>query len=180
VLDGVLWFLNYGVGAIKPSFSPENPLKIPISPDFQWSMTGITFAFYRVKNEPGPTQMPNEPILIIDDNPLNLKLAKLLLEVEKYQVRTARSAAETFEVLDQYRPRLILMDFQLPGVDGLELTKKLKNDPRSKEAIVVMITSWDQKGDEEKAKAAGCDGYLSKPIDTQALPGIVAGYLRKG
>ncbi len=122
--------------------------------------------------------MSGEPILIIDDNPLNLKLARLLLEVEKYKVRTARNAVETFEVLDQFKPRLILMDFQLPGMDGLELTKKLRNDPRSKEAIIVMITSYDQKGDGQKAKAAGCDGYLSKPIDTQALPGVLAGYLR--
>lgn len=124
--------------------------------------------------------MPDEPILIIDDNPLNLKLAKLLLEVEKYQVRTAKSAAEAFQVLEQFRPRLILMDFQLPGTDGLELTKKLKNDPRCQDAIVVLVTSYDQKGDEAKAKAAGCDGYLSKPIDTQTLPGVLAGYLRGG
>ncbi|HVZ79261.1 MAG TPA: response regulator [bacterium] len=122
--------------------------------------------------------MSEEPILIIDDNPLNLKLAKLLLEVEHYQVHTAQGAEEAFRVLEGFRPRLILMDFQLPGVDGLELTRRLKADPRSKDAIVIMITSYDQKGDEQKAMAAGCDGYLSKPIDTQALPGIVAGYLR--
>jgi len=122
--------------------------------------------------------MSNEPILIIDDNPMNLKLEKLLLEVENYQVRTAYNAEEALKTLETYRPRLILMDFQLPGMDGLELTRKVKADPQNEDVIILMVTSYDQKGDEEKAKAAGCEGYISKPIDTQLLPVLVGSYLR--
>lgn len=124
--------------------------------------------------------MPNEPILIVDDNPLNLKLEKRLLELEQYQVLTAKNAEETLKVLEYFHPALVLMDFQLPGLDGVELTKKLRQDPQNRETIILIVTSYDQQGDEEKAKAAGCDGYLHKPIDTQALPGVIASYLRDG
>ncbi|HJT23476.1 MAG TPA: response regulator [bacterium] len=124
--------------------------------------------------------MANEPVLIVDDNLLNLKLEKRLLELEQYQVLTARNADETLRLLERFHPRLILMDFQLPGMDGVELTKKVKADPKNRDVLVLIVTSYDQRGDEAKAKAAGCDGYLNKPIDTQALPAIVAGYLRDG
>jgi CheY-like chemotaxis protein len=69
------------------------------------------------------------------------------------------------------------MDIQLPGMNGLELTQKLKADPGTRGAIIIAITAYAMKGDDEKAFAAGCDGYLSKPIDTRALPGILAQYL---
>ena len=72
------------------------------------------------------------------------------------------------------------MDFQLPGLDGVELTKKLKADGRNQDVIVLMLTSYDQQGDEQKAMAAGCAGYLHKPIDTQLLPKISASFLREG
>ena len=122
--------------------------------------------------------MINEPILIVDDNSMNLKLEKRLLELEHYQVLTARNAQETLAVLNYFRPRLILMDFGLPGVDGVELTKQIKANPQNKDIVILMATSYDQQGDETRAWAAGCDGYIYKPIDTQALPGIIAGYLR--
>lgn len=122
--------------------------------------------------------MSNEPILIVDDTPMNLKLEKRLLEVEKYQVLTAGNAQEALRVLEYFRPRLILMDFGLPGVDGVELTRTVKADPKNKDIIILMLTSYDQQGDETKARAAGCDGYIHKPIDTQTLPGIIGGYLQ--
>jgi CheY-like chemotaxis protein len=122
--------------------------------------------------------MPNEPILIVDDNPMNLKLEKRLLEAEQYQVLTARNAEETLEILEHFKPRLVLMDFQLPGLDGLELTKIIRGKPDNKEMVILLLTSYDQQGDEAKAKAAGCNGYLTKPIDTQVLPTVIAGYLR--
>ena len=121
--------------------------------------------------------MPNEPILIVDDNPMNLKLEKKLLEVEKYQVLTAGNAQEALRVLEYFRPRLILMDFGLPGVDGVELTRTVKKEPKNADIIILMLTSYDQQGDEAKARAAGCDGYIHKPIDTQALPLMIAAYL---
>jgi CheY-like chemotaxis protein len=81
------------------------------------------------------------------------------------------------EILAEFRPRLILMDLQLPGVDGLELTRRLKADPTHRNAIIIAITASAMKGDEEKAVAAGCDGYITKPIDTRTLPVVVASYL---
>jgi two-component system, cell cycle response regulator DivK len=122
--------------------------------------------------------MANEPVLIIDDNAMNLKLEKILLELENYLVQTAMDTQEARGLLNYFHPRLILMDFQLPGEDGLAFTKELKADPKNKDIIILMATSYDQKGSEEKARAAGCDGYITKPIDTQALPVQIAGYLR--
>jgi two-component system, cell cycle response regulator DivK len=122
--------------------------------------------------------MSNEPVLVVDDNAMNLKLEKRLLELERYQVLTAKNAEETLHILEYFHPRLILMDFQLPGLDGVELTKKIRANPDNKGVVILMVTSYDQQGDEQKALAAGCDSYLHKPIDTQALPGIIAGYLR--
>jgi two-component system, cell cycle response regulator DivK len=118
-----------------------------------------------------------EPILIVDDNPTNLKLARVLLAGEGYQVRTAGDAEEALAVLQAYRPRLILMDIQLPGMDGLELTRRIKADPATAAITVLALTAYAMKGDADKAIAAGCDGYVAKPIDTRALPGVIEGYL---
>lgn len=121
--------------------------------------------------------MVGEPILIIDDHPLNLKLAKVLLASEGYEIRTAINAEEALTVLETFQPKLILMDIQLPGVDGLTLTKKLKADPRYQNIIIIAISAYAMKGDKERAFAAGCDGYITKPIDTKTFPVIIAGYL---
>jgi CheY-like chemotaxis protein len=122
--------------------------------------------------------MPGEPILIVDDNPQNLKLARVLLVGEGYEVRTATDAEEALKTLESFAPRLILMDLQLPGMDGLELTRRLKADPARKGIIVVAITAYAMKGDQEKALAAGCDDYIAKPIDTDGVPKLIAAHLR--
>jgi two-component system cell cycle response regulator DivK len=121
--------------------------------------------------------MAGEPILIVDDNPANLKLARVLLTGEGFDVRTAADAREALSVLEGFRPRMILMDLQLPGMDGFELTRRLKASPAHREVIILALTAYAMKGDEEKARAAGCDGYISKPIDTRTLPLVVADYL---
>ena len=123
--------------------------------------------------------MTDEPILIVDDNPQNLKLARLILEKHGYAVRTAADAEQALETLASYRPRLILMDLQLPGMDGLTLTRKLKSDPDRAGIPIVALTAYAMKGDEEKARAAGCDGYISKPIDMAALRALVAALLAR-
>ena len=122
--------------------------------------------------------MAGEPILIVDDNPINLKLVKVLLTVECYEVRTAMDADDALAVLKTFQPRLILMDLQLPGMDGLTLVRKLKTDSKFQDTIILAVTAYAMKGDEEKALAAGCDGYITKPIDTVALPKIIASYLQ--
>ncbi len=121
--------------------------------------------------------MQSEPILIVDDNPANLKLARVLLMSEGHDARTAPDAEQALKVLQTFRPRLILMDIQLPGMDGLELTRLLKADPKTQGIVVVALTAYAMKGDEERARAAGCDGYIAKPIDVQKLPAQVSQYL---
>jgi two-component system, cell cycle response regulator DivK len=122
--------------------------------------------------------MADEPILIVDDNPTNLKLARVLLTGEGYAVRTAADAEEALSVLETYRPRLILMDLQLPGMDGLELTRRLKADPELGSIVILALTAYAMKGDDDKALAAGCDGYIAKPIDTRTLPEVIRAHLR--
>ena len=124
--------------------------------------------------------MAGEPILIVDDNVQNLKLARVLLATEGYEVRAAADAEDALKVLESFTPRLILMDLQLPGMDGLELTRRLKADPARREIVVIALTAYAMKGDAEKAFAAGCDGYVTKPIDTKKLPKLVAEHLERG
>jgi CheY-like chemotaxis protein len=121
--------------------------------------------------------MAHEPILVVDDNVQNLKLARVLLAAEGYQVETAVHAEEALQVLTRFTPRLILMDLQLPGMDGLELTRLLKRHPQHRSISIVALTAYAMKGDDDKAIAAGCDGYMSKPIDTVALTRLVAACL---
>jgi CheY-like chemotaxis protein len=118
-----------------------------------------------------------EPVLIVDDHPANLRLLSFLLQSRGYQVRTAADGEELKVVLASFRPRLILMDIELPGVDGLELTRQLKAAPETRGIIVLALTARAMRGDEAKALAAGCDGYITKPIDTRGLPGTIAGIL---
>lgn len=121
--------------------------------------------------------MPAEKILIVDDNPQNLKLARVLLLGEGYDVKTAPDAEEALKVLFYFHPDLILMDLQLPGMDGLDLTRRLKGDPIYQNICIVALTAYAMRGDKEKALAAGCDGYLAKPIDTDQLPKDVRNYI---
>ena len=121
--------------------------------------------------------MSGERILVVDDNPQNLKLVRIILVEEGYDVRTAIDADDALRVLGEFSPRLILMDIQLPGMDGLELTGRLKADPRWRDVVVIALTAYAMKGDHERALAAGCDGYVAKPIDTEELPLAVAAAL---
>jgi CheY-like chemotaxis protein len=118
-----------------------------------------------------------ESILIVDDNPMNLKLIRVLLSGEGYDVRVAGDAAEALAVLKAFTPKLILMDIQLPGIDGLELTRRLKATPATRDVIILALTAYAMKGDAERMVEAGCDGYIAKPIDTREFPGTLARYL---
>lgn len=113
--------------------------------------------------------MAGEPILVVDDAPVNLKLADILLRKEGYQVFAVPDAEEALRVLRNFLPKVMLVDIRLPGIDGLELTRRVKQDPRTHDMTVIALTACAMKGDEELALAAGCDGYITKPIDTQTL-----------
>lgn len=114
---------------------------------------------------------------MVEDNPVNRRLAQFLLRSQGYQVREATTALEAFEALKTDRPDLIVMDIQLPGMDGLEATRKIKEQPATANIPVVAVTSYAMKGDREKALAAGCAGYVTKPIDKDAFIKEVASHL---
>jgi CheY-like chemotaxis protein len=118
-------------------------------------------------------------IFVVDDHPINLKLACDVLEYAGYSVSQAADAEQAQEILQHTVPDLILMDIALPGMDGLTLTRKLKADARLQHVPIVALTAFAMKGDDLKALDAGCDGYITKPIDTRKLPEQVAGFLRK-
>jgi two-component system, cell cycle response regulator DivK len=116
-------------------------------------------------------------ILVVDDDRANLALAEALLQAEGFRVCVARDFASMFEVLKTCKPALILMDIQLPEVDGWELTKQLKADPVTRDIPVIAITAYGKVGDDKKAHEAGFVEFLSKPVSTRELPGIVRRHL---
>lgn len=115
-------------------------------------------------------------ILVVDDNQANLKLACDVLLYEGYRVLKAESAEQALVILKESRPDLILMDISMPGMDGLTLTRKLKADFETRDIIIVALTASAMKGDEQRVMDAGCDGYISKPIDTRMFAAQVAAY----
>lgn len=119
-----------------------------------------------------------ERVLIVDDNPTNLKLVAYLVKANGYEVDTAADADAAVAAIAANRPRVILMDLQLPGIDGLELTRRLKADPATRDIAIIAVTAYAMKGDEEKAREAGCDAYVTKPIDTRALPETIARFAK--
>jgi CheY-like chemotaxis protein len=119
-------------------------------------------------------------ILVVDDNHTNLKLVTDVLGFEGYCILTATDAKQAQAVVRQSPPDLILMDIGLPDMDGLALTQILKADQKTRHIIIVALTAFAMKGDEEKAIAAGCDGYIIKPIDTRKFPLQVAELLLRG
>jgi CheY-like chemotaxis protein len=116
-------------------------------------------------------------ILVVDDNPTNLKLVVDVLEYEGHRVITAGDAEVAQSIIARTPPDLILMDIALPGMDGLTLTRLLKADPRTEHIRIVALTAFAMVGDDNKATAAGCAGYITKPIDTRRFPAQVAAYL---
>ena len=121
--------------------------------------------------------MTGKCILVIEDIPINMKLVRVLLTAAGHDVLGATDAEKGIGLARQRKPDLILMDVQLPGMDGLSATRAIKKDPELKGIPVVAITSFAMPGDEEKARDAGCTGYLTKPINTRTFLGQVAQYM---
>ena len=116
-------------------------------------------------------------ILIIEDNAANLKLATFLLQSVQHEVLSATDAEAGLAIARQEHPHLILMDIQLPGMDGLAATAQLKADPATRAIPVIALTALAMKGDEERIRAAGCDGYIAKPMRYQEFLATLATYL---
>lgn len=123
--------------------------------------------------------MAGAPILVVDDAPINLRLMRLLLTHEGYDVRTAGCAEDAVEMLSNYKPDLILADIQLPGMSGLEMARKVKENPRTSAIRVVALTACNMNEDREDALRAGCEDYITKPIDTSALAAKVRDLLAR-
>jgi CheY-like chemotaxis protein len=121
--------------------------------------------------------MEKKTILVVEDNPLNMKLVKGLLKIGKYHMLEANDAETGIQLIRSQQPDLVLMDIQLPGMDGLAATKILKEDPSVEKIPIVALTSYAMQGDKEKAMEAGCTGYIAKPIDTRKFLETVSQYL---
>jgi CheY-like chemotaxis protein len=119
----------------------------------------------------------NELILVVEDNETNQMLVRAVLELDGYRVAVASSAGEAWDEVRRNTPGLILMDVQLPGQDGLSLTRELKADPATSGVPVVALTAHAMNGDRELALEAGCAGYIAKPIDTRTFAGQVRLFL---
>jgi CheY-like chemotaxis protein len=116
--------------------------------------------------------------LIVDDNALNVTLARAVLRADGFEVETATDALEAVAQIEAFEPELILMDIQLPGVDGLALTRRIKADPSTQHIVIVAFTAFAMRGDELKMRAAGCDGYVSKPIEVTSFAAQIRSLLR--
>ena len=121
--------------------------------------------------------MVGESILVVDDNAANRRLAQAVLERAGHDVHGVPDAERAVEAVESLHPNLILMDIQLPGIDGLELTRRLKADPATRDIVILATTAYAMPGDKVKATEAGCDGYVTKPIDVNALPEVVSKHL---
>ena len=121
--------------------------------------------------------MKIKTILVVEDNELNMKLVRGLIKIGKYRMLEAIDAESGIQLIREQRPDLVLMDIQLPGMDGLSASKIIKEDPSVKDIPIVALTSYAMQGDEEKALEAGCTGYIAKPIDTRKFLKTISQYL---
>ena len=122
----------------------------------------------------------SKSVLIVEDNELNMKLFNDLLEAHGYITFQTHDGLKAIDLAREHRPDLILMDIQLPEVSGLEVTKWLKEDNELKEIPVIAVTAFAMKGDEERIREGGCEGYLSKPISVSKFLETVQHYLGAG
>jgi two-component system cell cycle response regulator DivK len=124
--------------------------------------------------------MSTDSVLIVEDTPVNLKVVTFVMRRAGFDVRTATSAEEALELLEHFCPRVVLTDIQLPGMGGLELIKRLKSDPGKRNTIVLALTAFAMRSDEQTAFEAGCDGFITKPIDTRTFPNLIRQYIATG
>ncbi len=117
--------------------------------------------------------------MVVEDNIMNLELVSDILEAHGYHVLQTSSGREALSLSQKEQPDLVLMDLQLPEMDGLEVTRMLKQNPETAHICVVALTAHAMRGDEDKAREAGCSGYIAKPINTREFAGVIAAYLGK-
>ena len=118
-------------------------------------------------------------ILIVEDNPLHMKLMEMTLRAQDYTLLKATDGEKALDMAMRERPDLILMDIRLPKMNGFEVTRKLREDRAFNHTPIIALTAHAMRGDREKVIESGCDTYLTKPIDTRELPGVIAEMLLK-
>lgn len=123
--------------------------------------------------------MTSRKILVVEDNPLNLKLLRDVLQVAGYEVIEARSGEDGVRLAEEDPPDLVLMDLQLPGIDGYEALRRLRQPKSVPNVPVVAVTAFAMAEDRKRAMAAGFDGYVEKPISVRELPGRVEAFLNR-
>jgi len=116
-------------------------------------------------------------ILVVEDNETNMYLICFILEHKKYIVLKAKSGEEAIEIAIKKKPNLIIMDLQLPGIDGLETTRRIRMSKIDKNIPIIALTSYAMDGDEQKALEAGCTGYIAKPINPETFINEIEKYL---
>ena len=121
--------------------------------------------------------MSEYKVLIVEDNKINMKIMRDLLGVHGYQTLEAGDGPVGMDMAQQHRPDLILMDIQLPTMNGYDVTRKLKEQDDTKDIPIVVVTSLAMKGEKDQAREAGCDAYISKPIDIHKFIETVKGFL---
>ncbi|MDI1261268.1 response regulator [Aquabacterium sp.] len=121
--------------------------------------------------------MSSPRVLIVDDNVLNMELARVVLQASEITVDCAADANQAVDQITAFEPDLILMDIQMPGMDGLELMRRLKASPQTQGIVVVAFTAYAMNGDQAKMREAGCDGYIAKPIDVATFTATVLSFL---
>ena len=122
--------------------------------------------------------MSQRRVLIVDDTPATVDLVSFVLNAAGFAVQSATDVGSLIPQLPLFKPDLILMDIQMPGIDGLEMTRRLKADPATRHIPVVAFTAFAMSGDEAKMRAAGCDGYIAKPFDVATFAETVRSYVR--
>jgi len=118
-------------------------------------------------------------VLVVEDNDMNMQLVEFLLEEEGFEIVKATSGEEALQSVAETVPDLILMDIHLPGMDGLSVVREMKNDPRTKRVPILALTAHAMRGDRDRFLDAGCDGYISKPIDVKTFVPAIQSYLTK-
>ena len=115
-----------------------------------------------------------EKILIVEDNPLHMRLMEMTLRGKNYTLLKAADGEEALDIAQREQPDLIIMDIRLPGMNGFEVTRKLRENPAFSYTPIIALTAFAMMGDGDKVIESGCDTYLTKPFDTRELPGVIA------
>jgi len=118
-------------------------------------------------------------VLVVDDNPFNVKLAVYVLKAEGFEVRSVEAPEDVAPTIASWQPHLVLMDLRLPGMDGLTLTRRLREDPASAGMAIVAFSADTGSDEARRAEEAGCDGFIAKPIEVATFGAEVRGYLSK-